>query len=152
MNHVIDHSPVSIDHTSLIGFFSASCECTRSSRLNRCYIDAVKTTGDVVFRTALLIPAILAPYIDKKSKKDGLSPQAARICTAAGIFVSAWQQHQVAVGFEQHGNVLAHSMLIERIRNASSYIMSRINDAGEENTREHQSEKKAWKRFSSSES
>ncbi|CDJ53926.1 hypothetical protein EBH_0009100 [Eimeria brunetti] len=123
---------------------SSKCQCVRSAALDRCYIDAVKTTEDVVFRMTLLFPPVIAGHVKRNAKT--LTPEAAALCTSAGIFVTAWQQHQVEAGFEHPNGRLAHSLLIDRLKNAGDYTLSTIDDNGVEDTSAYNRTKKALNR------
>ncbi|CDJ41593.1 hypothetical protein ETH_00022715 [Eimeria tenella] len=127
---------------------SSKCHCVRSNALGRCYIDILKTTEDLIFRLSLLLPAVLAEHIKPKTKD--LSTQAAALCAAAGVFVTAWQQQQVEAGLEHPNGRLAHSVLIERIRNSDKYSLADIDEDGIENTSEYNKRTKALKKHFSS--
>lgn len=129
---------------------SGKCHCVRSNALGRCYIDILKTTEDLIFRLSLLLPAVLAEHIKPKTKD--LSTQAAALCAAAGVFVTAWQQQQVEAGLEHPNGRLAHSVLIERIRNSDKYSLADIDEDGIENTSEYNKRTKALKKHFSSQS
>lgn len=126
-------------------FPAGKCQCIRSTVRNRCYIDVVKTTEDVIFRLALLVPAVASEYISPASKE--VTAEAAAFCTATGIFVSAWQQHQVEAGFEHPNGRLAHSVLIERLKNAGAYTLTEIDELGVEKKAEYSKRKKALNRI-----
>ncbi|KAL8435731.1 hypothetical protein ACSSS7_002268 [Eimeria intestinalis] len=117
------------------------CQCVRSTGRNRCYIDAVKTTEDVIFRMSLLVPATLADYINPDAKE--ITTEAAAFCTATGVFVSAWQQHQVEAGFEHPNGRMAHLVLLERLKNGGEYLLTTIDEKGEEDTKGYKARKKA---------
>ncbi|KAL8439660.1 hypothetical protein Efla_004568 [Eimeria flavescens] len=133
---------------SKVPFFipsSEKCQCVRSTGRHRCYIDALKTTDDVLFRLTLLVPAAVAEFISPDSK--ALTTEAASFCTATGVFISAWQQHQVEAGFEHPNGRQAHLVLIERLKNAKDYLLAEINEAGVEDVADHNARKRALKRF-----
>lgn len=113
-------------------FCSGKCNCVRSTVLDRCYIDALKTTEDVVFRMTLLFPAVISEHISRNAKT--LNTHAAALCASVGIFVTAWQQQQVEAGFEHPNGRLAHVMLIERLKNAGDYTITTIDENGYEDT------------------
>ncbi|XP_026190864.1 uncharacterized protein LOC34620851 [Cyclospora cayetanensis] len=137
-------------HTKVPFFLPSSgkCQCVRSAGRNRCYIDALKSIEDLIFRLSLLLPAALAKYVTKDTKE--LSTDAAALCAATGVFASAWQQQQVEAGFAHANSRLAHSMLVERLKKAGDYSLTEINEHGLENTAEYTKRKKMLNnRFSS---
>ncbi|OEH74383.1 hypothetical protein cyc_04303 [Cyclospora cayetanensis] len=141
---------VSGPHTKVPFFLPSSgkCQCVRSAGRNRCYIDALKSIEDLIFRLSLLLPAALAKYVTKDTKE--LSTDAAALCAATGVFASAWQQQQVEAGFAHANSRLAHSMLVERLKKAGDYSLTEINEHGLENTAEYTKRKKMLNnRFSS---
>ena len=111
-------------------FCSAHCLCVRSSALDRCYIDALKSTEDLIFRLSLLFPSAIAEHVNRNTRT--LTTEAAALCTSVGIFVTAWQQQQVEAGFEHANGRLAHSMLIDRLKNAGDYTLTSIDENGVE--------------------
>ncbi|KAL8275070.1 hypothetical protein Esti_000949 [Eimeria stiedai] len=117
------------------------CQCVRSTAKKRCYIDALKTTEDLIFRLTLLVPATLADYINPDAKE--ITTEAATFCTATGVFVSAWQQHQVEAGFEHPNGRMAHLVLLERLKNGGDYLLTSIDENGEEDKSGYTSRKKA---------
>lgn len=129
---------------------SGKCHCVRSNALGRCYIDVLKTTEDLIFRISLLLPAALAEHIKPKAKD--LNTQAAALCAAAGVFVTAWQQQQVEAGLEFPNGRPANSVLIERLKNSDKYILTEIDEDGRENTSEYNKRTKALKQHFSSQS
>ncbi|KAL8444212.1 hypothetical protein Emed_006333 [Eimeria media] len=117
-------------HTKVPLFIPSSdkCQCVRSTGKNRCYIDALKTTEDVIFRLTLLVPATLADFINPDAKE--ITTEAAAFCTATGVFVSAWQQHQVEAGFEHPNGRMAHLVLLERLKKGGDYLLTSIDEKG----------------------
>ncbi|CDJ34395.1 uncharacterized protein EMH_0000920 [Eimeria mitis] len=104
---------------AIIDKVHGECKCVRSTVLGRCYIDALKSTEDLVFRMSLLLPALIGEHINRNSK--AMAAEAAVLCTSVGVFITAWQQQQVDAGFEHPNGRPAHAMLIERLKNAADY-------------------------------
>lgn len=121
------------------------CQCVRSAGRQRCYIDILKTTEDVIFRLSLLVPATLAEFITPNAKT--ISNEAAAFCASTGVFLSAWQQQQVEAGFEHPNGRLAHAVLIERLKNAQKYTLTEIDEQGRERKQEYQKRRDAMKRM-----
>ncbi|KAL8455650.1 hypothetical protein Emag_000472 [Eimeria magna] len=117
------------------------CQCVRSTGKNRCYIDALKTTEDLIFRLNLLVPATLADFINPDAKE--ITTEAAAFCTATGVFVSAWQQHQVEAGFEHPNGRMAHLVLLERLKKGGEYLLTGIDEKGVEDSSGYKSKRKA---------
>ncbi|PFH33158.1 rhoptry neck protein RON4 [Besnoitia besnoiti] len=102
-------------------------------------IDVAKTTTDVLFRLTLLI---VQQIKRKNSKKAKLNDDQALValCTSAGAFIAAWQQHQQAFAQEDQNAPKAYALLIERLRHVDKYFLKTYDETT------GQSNHGAWKK------
>lgn len=132
-----------------MGRCSESCPVSSSTGLGGRFIDLGKSSDDVVYRLALIIPSLIG------NTQTPLHPiETAVLCGTAGVMASGWQQLRQMIHAEPLSAVLAHSALAERLSNLQKYYLQtpdEISSNLSELDAEYEKKRRALKKLASGE-